>query len=62
MAYTYGDSVKYSSNETILRPIRDAVESDYPRIKPKRPFEDPEYFDRRIGLVIDSMKKRLFIF
>lgn len=57
MAYTYGDFVKYISNETILRPMRDAVKSDYPRIEPKRAFKDPEYFNRSVELVNDTVKK-----
>lgn len=54
MAYTYGDFVKY---ETILRPMRDAVESDYPRIEPKRAFKDPEYFNRSVEFVNYIVKK-----
>lgn len=50
----------YPISESAIRSLfmdTDDVASNYPRIKPKRTFEDPEYFDRRIGLVIDTVNR-----
>lgn len=41
----------------ILKATSDTIKSDYPRIGPKRTFKDPEYFNRSVELVNDTVKR-----
>lgn len=59
--YKNGDFIKFMNTDYlpshILKATSDTIKSDYPRIGPKRAFKDPEYFNRSVDLVNDTVKK-----
>lgn len=50
----------YPISESAIRSLftdTDDIASNYPEIRPKRIFKDPEYFNRNVELVNDTVKR-----